>query len=634
MPVKTGKDSEGCFARWGDEGKKYHYECGNEDAKDKAKEKAYQQGLAATDGELDESEIMTYNDYTPYPVHEELSFEESAVEIKEGKQGGSPYALITIIQEGVSKNKFKYSKEKLQELNELIQNSGRNKFYVNHSDDESKFGRVFEDWGATLRKSWVMEDSGKSMIKGEIDFDGAPKGAMILNAIKAHPQEVQFSIDAYAAVREVEQEDGPKIKEVEKWYAYKSTDIVTNASAGGKTDRVFASVANEELAGIYEAERTFKEELANINEQEAIHSVLNTFRTFLYDLSWQISEEDGSKQEKIKQLASDFINKFQKSDIVQTLEADVKDTARTESQLNFDGTETINWDSAVDMTFEFYREAYYKHEGGKPENEEDIPSDVSEAPQSMLNWMANTSIMGKATADTFEYLVYFPVVNPDTLKLNRTALDAGYNLVNNADISEDQKDRLINRIVNLANKYFDVNLAASYKEKDMDEFKNVKELEAAYPELTSEMITEAAEKAVENYEKDSKTEDKLKEFKAKVETLESSVEEKDKEVEKLKEELKDYKEKEEKEKRKAEVIEMINESEVLKEVGFDNFPTYFQKQLVNADGEEELKEAIESLESVYKTKESKQPNLSGTTEPRNTIKEDAEEVDLDNFSLI
>jgi len=45
MPVKTGKDSKGCFARWGSQ-KKYYYTCGNVQAMARAKSKAAKQGAA------------------------------------------------------------------------------------------------------------------------------------------------------------------------------------------------------------------------------------------------------------------------------------------------------------------------------------------------------------------------------------------------------------------------------------------------------------------------------------------------------------------------------------------------------------------------------------------------------------
>lgn len=49
MPVVLGKDSEGCFARWGKSGAKYHYECGNRDDMKEAKKKAIAQGVASGD---------------------------------------------------------------------------------------------------------------------------------------------------------------------------------------------------------------------------------------------------------------------------------------------------------------------------------------------------------------------------------------------------------------------------------------------------------------------------------------------------------------------------------------------------------------------------------------------------------
>ena len=47
MPVHRGKDSDGPFYQWGDSGKKYHYESGDESSRKKAKGKAERQGKAA-----------------------------------------------------------------------------------------------------------------------------------------------------------------------------------------------------------------------------------------------------------------------------------------------------------------------------------------------------------------------------------------------------------------------------------------------------------------------------------------------------------------------------------------------------------------------------------------------------------
>lgn len=47
MPVSRGKDSKGCYYQWGQSGTKYHYTCGDEAARERAKRKAEEQGRAA-----------------------------------------------------------------------------------------------------------------------------------------------------------------------------------------------------------------------------------------------------------------------------------------------------------------------------------------------------------------------------------------------------------------------------------------------------------------------------------------------------------------------------------------------------------------------------------------------------------
>ncbi len=46
MPTQYGKDSKGCFAKWGTKGKKYYYKCGNKDGREVARKKANAQGAA------------------------------------------------------------------------------------------------------------------------------------------------------------------------------------------------------------------------------------------------------------------------------------------------------------------------------------------------------------------------------------------------------------------------------------------------------------------------------------------------------------------------------------------------------------------------------------------------------------
>ena len=46
MPVERGRDTNGCFFRYGKSGKKYYYIAGNERSRNIAKNKAKKQGVA------------------------------------------------------------------------------------------------------------------------------------------------------------------------------------------------------------------------------------------------------------------------------------------------------------------------------------------------------------------------------------------------------------------------------------------------------------------------------------------------------------------------------------------------------------------------------------------------------------
>ena len=45
MPVRDGKDKQGCYAQWGSQ-RKYRYPCGDKAARKKARQKAHIQGAA------------------------------------------------------------------------------------------------------------------------------------------------------------------------------------------------------------------------------------------------------------------------------------------------------------------------------------------------------------------------------------------------------------------------------------------------------------------------------------------------------------------------------------------------------------------------------------------------------------
>lgn len=47
MPVRRGRDSKGPYYQWGEHGKRYRYEPGDRDGREKAKRAAAKQGQAA-----------------------------------------------------------------------------------------------------------------------------------------------------------------------------------------------------------------------------------------------------------------------------------------------------------------------------------------------------------------------------------------------------------------------------------------------------------------------------------------------------------------------------------------------------------------------------------------------------------
>ncbi len=47
MPIRRSRDGQGPYYQWGDSGKKYHYESGDRQSRERAKQKAERQRRAA-----------------------------------------------------------------------------------------------------------------------------------------------------------------------------------------------------------------------------------------------------------------------------------------------------------------------------------------------------------------------------------------------------------------------------------------------------------------------------------------------------------------------------------------------------------------------------------------------------------
>lgn len=101
------------------------------------------------------------------------------------------------------------------------------------------------------------------------------------------------------------------------------------------------------------------------------------------------------------------------------LQANVLSEARTPE---YGGTTSNEW-SAPD--WDTIYDAYYTNnpDAEQPDDVDGTP-DVSDAPAAVRSFAAGLSLLGDPDAESFEDLVYFPVVEPGTKNLNENALDA------------------------------------------------------------------------------------------------------------------------------------------------------------------------------------------------------------------
>ena len=98
------------------------------------------------------------------------------------------------------------------------------------------------------------------------------------------------------------------------------------------------------------------------------------------------------------------------------LNVNVAGSARTPS---YSGTESTSW-AGVDKSFGAYRSAY----AAEPGSPAVVSTDVKGATKALKSWVASKTLLGDPSADTEGDLIFFPVVNPKTGKLNEGALRA------------------------------------------------------------------------------------------------------------------------------------------------------------------------------------------------------------------
>ncbi len=96
----------------------------------------------------------------------------------------------------------------------------------------------------------------------------------------------------------------------------------------------------------------------------------------------------------------------------------IRDRARTPS---YNGTETISW-ANVDKTLTAYLSGYYKH--NNVEVPDELPRRIGDLSTRIKRWIASKTLLGDSGADNVRDLIFFPVVNPSSNKLNAGALRA------------------------------------------------------------------------------------------------------------------------------------------------------------------------------------------------------------------
>lgn len=153
-------------------------------------------------------------------------------------------------------------------------------------------------------------------------------------------------------------------------------------------------------------------------------------------------------------------------EVAEGMNANIRSSARTPE---YEGTENTDW-SNVSKTLENYITGYFDFNPDAEEPEGDYPDTIEALPAAAKNWIAAKSLLGDSNADTFEELVFFPVVNPNTNQLNEGALDAVISGRGaQADIPEEARNSAQRKARQLLNDEFDRDLEMENNEAKANE---------------------------------------------------------------------------------------------------------------------------------------------------------------------
>ena len=195
----------------------------------------------------------------------------------------------------------------------------------------------------------------------------------------------------------------------------------------------------------------------------------------------------------------------------------------------YDGTETKDW-SKVSKDFSNVVKAY-----GKQENVDVSEyNNVSDLPSKAKTWIKNLTLNGRTNTDEWSVLFSYPVVNPNTKKLNKNALSSAkaYAAQHGPQDVYDKADKLFNK---------HWSESKNNEEEDNMDIKNLAEFKENYPELYNGFAGEFAE-AIKDVESFKQHLPQLYEVLASEiqKNLEASTSDKDRQIEELKDQNKGY----------------------------------------------------------------------------------------------
>lgn len=191
---------------------------------------------------------VTYSPVTEGVFFGLLPDSDTPATLKEGEQAPKPTGKkwgVLIIQEGLSKNRNKYTRKVLQEAAPLYEGA---RIYMDHQEEQRRYGRSTRDVAGFLKSvQGVLLGGGKESTTAT--FALAATAVITKDAVRrelldayeeGNPNLFGLSHDVNAESVTVMSDSGP-FYDVQRIESVSSVDFVTNPAAGGRVLRLVAS---------------------------------------------------------------------------------------------------------------------------------------------------------------------------------------------------------------------------------------------------------------------------------------------------------------------------------------------------------------------------------------------------------